>query len=106
MGANKKSKKKATKVHAEASLKNTPDNADIVAEKEAEKAETAHAGRRPEKFKIMLSFLQIFSQMKFNYGIKWPAAVAYYMRTFASLNFDIISIAAVDCIYRTNYYFS
>ena len=68
-------------------------------------APTAHL--RPEKkIQNMLSFLQIFSQMKFNYGIKWPSAVAHYMRIFASLNFDIISIAAVDCIYRTNYYFS
>lgn len=102
---------KSTKVHAAASkssgeLESIAENADIVSELEIEKAETDHAHIRPEKFKIILSFLQIFSQMKFNYGIKWPTAVAFYMRTFASLNFDIISIAAVDCIYRTNYYFS
>ncbi len=103
-------RKKNTKVHAasksSAGLENIAENADMVVEQEIAKAESDYAGLRPEKFKIILSFLQIFSQMKFNYGIKWPTAVAYYMRTFASLNFDLVSIAAVDCIYRTNYYFS
>merc|ERR1711871_170566 len=60
---------------------------------------------RPEKFKIMLTFIQIFAQFKGNYGIRWPPLLSSYMRTFASFNLDILKIAAVDCLYRGTYYF-
>eukprot|EP00949_MAST-11_sp_MAST-11-sp1_P005366 g5366.t1 len=60
---------------------------------------------RPEKFKIMLAFAQIFSQMKNNYGVQWSSSVAEYMRLFAGFNIDIVKLAAVDCIYRSNFFF-
>ena len=60
---------------------------------------------RPEKFKILLSFVQIFSQMKNNYGIPWSSLTAEYMRVFSGFNVDVVKIAAVDCLYRTNFYF-
>ena len=59
---------------------------------------------RPEKFKIMLTFVQIFSQIKYNYTIVWPSIVGDYMRFWAALNLDIMEVAALDCIYSTNYY--
>jgi hypothetical protein len=61
---------------------------------------------RPEKFKIMLAFVQIYSQMKSNYGVRWPAIAASYMRGLQGFNIDIVKLAAVDCIYRTDFYFS
>ena len=60
---------------------------------------------RPEKFKILLAFVQIFSQMKNNYGVPWSSNTAEYMRGFQGFNIDIVKIAAVDCLYRTNFYF-
>lgn len=60
---------------------------------------------RPEKFKIALSFIQIFAEFKRNYGIKWPEATAEYMRRFAGFNLDILQIAATECIEKTSYYF-
>ena len=60
---------------------------------------------RPEKFKILLAFVQIFSQMKSNYGVQWPPLLAEYMRIFSVVNVDIVKMAALDCIYRSDYYF-
>jgi len=60
---------------------------------------------RPEKFKIMLAFVQIFSQMKSNYGVRWPHLLAEYMRIFSVVNIDIVKVAALDCLYRSDYYF-
>ena len=61
---------------------------------------------RPEKFKIMLSFLQIFSQMNSNYGVNWPTITADYMRLLSAVNIDIVKLAALDCLFRSNFYFS
>jgi hypothetical protein len=60
---------------------------------------------RPEKFKILLAFVQIFAQMKNNYSVPWSPTTAEYMRQFGGFNIDIVKIAAVDCLYRTNFYF-
>jgi hypothetical protein len=60
---------------------------------------------RPEKFKILLAFVQIFSQMKSNYGVQWPPLLAEYMRLFGVVNVDLVKVAAMDCIYRSDYYF-
>ena len=59
---------------------------------------------RSEKFKIMLTFIQIFSQFKKNYGIRWPYLTSTYMRWLSGFNLDIIRILPIDCLYRTNYY--
>lgn len=61
---------------------------------------------RPEKFKILLSFLQIFSQMNSNYGILWPSITADYMRFLTAVNFDLVRLAALDCLFRSDFYFS
>jgi hypothetical protein len=61
---------------------------------------------RPEKFKIMLTFLQIFSQMNNNYGVNWPSITADYMRSLSVVNFDIVKLAALDCLFQSNFYFS
>jgi hypothetical protein len=52
----------------------------------------------------MLTFIQIFSQFKKNYGIRWPFLTSTYMRWLSSFNLDIIRILPVDCLYQTNYY--
>merc|ERR1711871_1190314 len=59
---------------------------------------------RSEKFKIMLTFVQIFSQFKKSYGVRWPYLTSTYMRYLAGFNLDIIRVLPLDCIYRTNYY--
>jgi hypothetical protein len=59
---------------------------------------------RSEKFKIMLTFVQIFSQFKKNYGVRWPYLTSTYMRYLAGFNLDIVRVLPLDCIYRTNYY--
>jgi hypothetical protein len=64
-----------------------------------------HPPFRVEKFKILLTFVQIFSQFKSNYGIRWPQRTAEYMRYLAAANFDVVRIVALDCVYRTDYYF-
>jgi predicted outer membrane repeat protein len=61
---------------------------------------------RPEKFKIMLAFLQIFSQMNSNYGVNWPDVTADYMRWLSAVNIDIVRLAALDCLFRSDFYFS
>eukprot|EP00946_MAST-07B_sp_MAST-7B-sp1_P003604 g3604.t1 len=43
--------------------------------------------------------------MKNNYGVPWSSNTAEYMRGFQGFNIDIVKIAAVDCLYRTNFYF-
>ena len=60
---------------------------------------------RPEKFKIMLAFLQIFSQMNSNYGVNWPDVTADYMRWLSAVNIDIVRLAALDCLFRSDFYF-
>ena len=59
---------------------------------------------RPEKFKILLSFVQIFSQVKQNYGVPWPSAISDYMRALAFFNLDLFNLAAMDCIVTSNYF--
>ena len=59
---------------------------------------------RPEKFKILLSFVQIFSQVKQNYGVPWPSAISDYMRALAFFNLDLFNLAAMDCIVSSNYF--
>ena len=50
------------------------------------------------------TFIQIFSQFKKNYGIRWPFLTSTYMKWLSGFNLDIIKILPVDCLYRTNYY--
>ena len=48
---------------------------------------------RPEKFKIILSFLQVFQEYRRTYRIKWPQIVQDYMDFFSSLvDFDIFRL--------------
>ena len=54
---------------------------------------------RPEKWKIMLSFLQVFSEYRRTYKIKWPALVSEYMGFFSGLvDFDVFQFTSFDCI--------
>jgi hypothetical protein len=73
--------------------------------KHKHKSEHHHHGFRVEKFKILLTFIQIFSQFKSNYSIRWPHKTSEYMRYLAAMNLDIIKIAALDCVVQTDYYF-
>lgn len=61
---------------------------------------------RPEKFKILLTFVQIFTNFKRNYGIKWPTIVTDYMRLFGLFQFNLLELTATECIYRIDFYFS
>jgi hypothetical protein len=60
---------------------------------------------RPEKFKIMLSFIQIYSGFKGTYNVTWPWLVSEYMRHLSGFNLDLMQLAALDCIYRGGFYF-
>ena len=59
---------------------------------------------RPEKYKILLSFLQVFQEFRSTYRIKWPVMVEEYMEVFSGLvDFDVFRLTAVDCIYPYTY---
>ena len=91
--------KSTTKIHAQESLEND----DVLS-----RAQNSQLGIkfRPEKFKIILTYVQILSLFRSNYAIKWPGLVKSMFRLLASFNFDLIELAALDCIYRSNYFFS
>jgi hypothetical protein len=56
---------------------------------------------RPEKWKILLSFLQVFQEFRRTYRIKWPDVVQDYMEFFSGLvDFDIFRLTSVDCIFE------
>merc|ERR1711998_452426 len=92
-------KKSKTKVHA--SRDGSEDAIMDVA-----KSQTLSLQFRPEKFKIMLTYVQILSLFRSNYAIKWPGLVRQMFRILASFNLDIVQLVALDCIYRSNYFFS
>jgi ankyrin repeat protein len=59
---------------------------------------------RPEKYKILLSFLQVFQEFRRTYRIKWPPMVEEYMDYFSGLvDFDVFRLTSVDCIFQYNY---
>ena len=59
---------------------------------------------RPEKWKILLSFLQVFQEFRRTYRIKWPDVVQDYMEFFSGLvDFDIFRLTSVDCIFPYTY---
>jgi predicted outer membrane repeat protein len=59
---------------------------------------------RPEKWKIMLSFFQIFSQYSSTYQIPWPHTVVQYMRMFNVFNLDVLKLVALDCVIEGDLY--
>merc|ERR1711871_1608483 len=59
---------------------------------------------RPEKWKIMLTFFQIFSQYSSVYEIPWPEKVLEYMRIFKLFNLDFLKLVAFDCVIEGNLY--
>merc|ERR1711998_543139 len=59
---------------------------------------------RPEKWKIMLTFFQIFSQYSSVYEIPWPEKVLEYMRIFKFFNLDFLKLVAFDCVIDGNLY--
>lgn len=59
---------------------------------------------RPEKYKILLAFFQIFSQYRSNYEILWPSSVSEFMRRFSFSNLDVLRVVAFDCVVKTNFY--
>ncbi|RHY30544.1 hypothetical protein DYB32_004227 [Aphanomyces invadans] len=58
----------------------------------------------PEKFKILLSFFQIFSNLKDTYQISWPQDVAYFMAFVSKFNFDFMSVPHLDCMIDFSFY--
>ncbi|RHY58875.1 hypothetical protein DYB34_000825 [Aphanomyces astaci] len=61
-------------------------------------------GFNAEKFKILLSFFQIFSNLKDTYQIAWPKDVANLMAAVSKFNFGFMSIPHLDCMIAFNYY--
>jgi len=61
-------------------------------------------GIRPEKFKILISFFQIFSNFKDTYNIAWPFQVTNLMAFMSKFNFDFLAIPSIDCVVALNYY--
>merc|ERR1711871_1558059 len=72
------------------------------AQQEVEDAKTRFF--RPEKWKIMLTFFQIFSQYSSVYEIPWPEKVLEYMRIFKLFNLDFLKLVAFDCVIEGNLY--
>ena len=73
-------KRRETIIHSQvssSSLRKSMDTAALSVQRSAD------AWFRPEKFKILLSFLQIFSAAQSNYEIRWPGSVSNYMRLFS-----------------------
>ncbi|KDO29141.1 hypothetical protein SPRG_05384 [Saprolegnia parasitica CBS 223.65] len=58
----------------------------------------------PEKFKILVSFFQIFASFKDTYDIEWPSDVAVFMQFFLKFNFSFLAIPHIDCVWRYNFY--
>lgn len=58
-----------------------------------------------EKFKIILTYVQILALFRSNYSIRWPGAVRALYRLLLSFNLDLLQLVAVDCLYRSTYYF-
>lgn len=59
---------------------------------------------RPEKWKILLTFFQIFSQYSSTYDIPWPELVTNYMRMFNIFNLDLLKLVAIDCVLEGDLY--
>lgn len=81
----------STKVHV-AGQKDTEEAA------ENQGAENSGAVLRVEKFKVMLTWMQIFAQIKSNYNIPWHHVVTDYMEYFAVVNIDLLEVMAVECL--------
>ncbi|OQR99767.1 hypothetical protein ACHHYP_04479 [Achlya hypogyna] len=58
----------------------------------------------PEKFKILVSFFQIFASFKDAYNIEWPSDVASFMQFFLKFNFSFLAIPHIDCVLRYSFY--
>ena len=59
-----------------------------------------------QKFKILISYLQIMSLLSQNLNLKWPDFINNIVTGFDFVNLDIFSISGHDiaCSFNTNYY--
>eukprot|EP00808_Paulinella_micropora_P005719 g34204.t1 len=58
------------------------------------------------KFKISLGFFQIMSNLSFSVDIPWPATYRSFINAFAILNFDLVSISSVECVFPQSTYYT
>ncbi|TMW60828.1 hypothetical protein Poli38472_000870 [Pythium oligandrum] len=59
---------------------------------------------RPEKFKIMLAFFQIFGGFKKLYEIPWPNEMSRLMDLFSIADFSLVDTTGVECFIRKDYF--
>jgi len=58
------------------------------------------------KFKIMITFIQIFTNLSLNLQINYPAAFIAFCNYFSGVNLNFVQFASVDCITDVaDYYF-
>jgi hypothetical protein len=64
-------------------------------------------GFQVEKLKIALGLCQVLSSFRNTYDIEWPPEVVEFFKNFAVFeNLDIFKLVAMDCLYKTDYFFS
>ncbi|RLN89419.1 hypothetical protein BBJ28_00001218 [Nothophytophthora sp. Chile5] len=57
-------------------------------------------GWRPEKFKIMLGFFQVFGGFKEIYEIPWPNKMSRLMDLCSMVDFNFVDVTASECLFR------
>lgn len=63
-------------------------------------------GFRPEKFKILLGFFQVFGGFKRTYEIPWPDDMSRLLDVYSLADFNFIDTTSVECFYRRDYFAS
>ena len=60
-----------------------------------------------EKMKIALGLFQVLSSLRGTYDLDWPPEVVEFFKQFAIFeNLDLFKLVAMDCLYKTDYFFS
>ena len=58
------------------------------------------------KLKIVLSFVQIVTNLSIGLDIQWPTQFISFIETFNFFNLDLVSLAGADCVVDSNYWYN
>lgn len=70
----------------------------------AKKAETYHLTGLRTKFKILLAFVQIISQIPFALDVDFPQIYLQFLDILWVFNLDLVEFLNLECIYKRNFY--
>jgi hypothetical protein len=70
----------------------------------ADQAEKYHFSSLRTKVKIMITFIQVLSQMPSVVGPLFGPFYLSFLQIFSIINFNVLSFFNLDCLYKTNYY--